>query len=520
MMRFRAGIYFGVVFVLSFLLVACGSSSPSGESFAAMALIEEDRNEEPVVKNEGGEDEKDEQVELFGSISDLVWKDANENGLQDDEEPGISGVEVHLLSSEGEKLDSVLTDDQGLYIFEEVVSGEYALKFKAPEGLLFTLKDQGDDDGVDSDANKEGYTEPFALAPDEHLYNLDAGLVDKYSDIICPLTGLPIEKDRLALIQGEDPLQLRPLLLSISQVPARIRPLAGLSYAPVVFETVQHDGDSRLQVLIYCGMPVVPPDQVGDGEEDIFAFRSARTFYTEIADLFSAGLVYSGATYELHDKLRPYTCSLVVNNAVGDIGGSGIDITRLIELAKRCKLKIGNPDMGVWTFGPPAPGGEPVESFLMHWHQVNQTRWVYDAEAGGYVRYQNSADYEDEFRLTTDRLNGEPIVRQNVVVLITEHKALNRLGSLIEFKLVHHGGFGYLFRDGMKYKICWSAINKDYPDYTGRFRPFLILDCDTKEPINIAYGTMWVNVVDVTTGFGWKGDDWQAYTVLPTYKGP
>lgn len=515
-MRFRAVILFWVVFVLPFLLVACGSSSPSGENFAAMAMIKEDKSEKPVVKNEGGEDEP---VELFGSISDLVWKDTNENGLQDNEELGISGVEVQLLSSEGEKLDSVLTNDQGLYIFEEVKSGEYALKFEAPEGLLFTLMDQGDDDGMDSDANDEGYTNDFALAPDEHINHLDAGLIDKYSNIICPLTGLPIEKDRLALIEGEDPLQLRPLLLSISQVPATVRPLASLSYAPVVFETVQHDGDSRLQVLIYCGMPVVSPDQVGDGEEDIFAFRSARTFYTEIADLFSAGLVYAGATNELHDKLHPYTCSIVVNNTRA-LGGAGIDITRLVELSKRCKLRIGVPDMGVWTFGPPAPGGEPVESFLMHWHHVNQTRWVYDAEAGGYVRYQNSADYEDEFRLTTDRLNGEPIVRQNVLVLITEHKALNRIASLIEFKLVHNGGFGYLFRDGMKFKICWSAINKDYPDYTGRFRPFLILDCATKEPINIAYGTMWVNVVDTTTGFGWKGDDWQAYSVLPTYQGP
>jgi hypothetical protein len=516
MMQFRAIIRFGVVFVLAFLLVACGSSPSSGESFAAMAVIGEDKSEEPIFKSEGGEDKP---VDPLGSISDLVWKDVNGNGLQDEDEPGMSGVEVHLLSSDGKKLDKVLTDDKGLYIFENVTSGEYSLKFKGPEGNLFTLIDQGDDDGLDSDADEKGYTETFTLASGEHLYDLDAGLFDKYSDIICPLTGLPIEYDRLALIDGEDPLQLRPLLLSISQVPAAVRPLATLSYAPVVFETVQHDGDSRLQVLIYCGMPVVAPDQVGDGKEDVFAFRSARTFYTEIADLFSAGLVYAGATYELHDKLRPYTCSIVVNKVAGNIGGAGIDITRLVELAKTCKLRIGNPDMGVWTFGPPAPGGEPVESFLMHYHRVNQTRWVYDAKAGGYVRYQNSADYEDEFRLSTDRLNGEPIVRQNVLVLITEHTALNRIGSLIEFKLVHHGGFGYLLRDGMKYKICWSAINKDYPDYTGRFRPFLILDCATKEPINIAYGTMWVNVVDVTTGFGWDGDDWRAYTVLPSYQG-
>jgi hypothetical protein len=154
----------------------------------------------------------------------------------------------------------------------------------------------------------------------------------------------------------------------------------------------------------------------------------------------------------------------------------------------------------------------------MHYHRVNQTRWVYDAEAGGYVRYQNSADYRDEFRLSTDRLNGEPIVKQNILVLITEHTVRNEAGTIIDFKLTHNGGFGYLLRDRMKYKICWSAINKDYPVYDGRFHPFLILDCATKEPMTLAYGSMWVNVVDVTTGFGWVGDDWQAYMVLPTYQ--
>jgi hypothetical protein len=36
--------------------------------------------------------------------------------------------------------------------------------------------------------------------------------------------------------------------------------------------------------------------------------------------------------------------------------------------------------------------------------------------------------------------------------------------------------------------------------------------------MDIAYGSMWVNVVDVTTGFEWVGDDWRAYTVLPKYQ--
>ncbi|MGD8454756.1 MAG: SdrD B-like domain-containing protein [Anaerolineales bacterium] len=503
----------GFVLMLGVILSAC-DPSPNYDEMETAAPTE---TESASTNPDDGEDEY-EQIEPLGSIGDLVWKDENWNGLQDEGEAGVAGVEVHLLSDDGEEIGSTITDEEGAYSFEGVEAGDYALKVDESEAYILTMMDQGSNEQTDSDVDDGGYTETFSLASDEEIDDLDVGMVDKYSDIICPLTGLPIENERLALIKDENPLQLRPLLLSISQVPARVRPLAGLSYAPVVFETIQHDGDSRLQVLIYCGMPVVPPEQVGDGVEDIFAFRSGRSFYTEIADLFSAGLVYSGATNELHDDLRPYTCQIVVNNVAGNIGGAGLDITRLVELSKTCELNNGVPDMNVWSFGPPAEGGEPVESFLMHYHHVNQTRWVYDAEAGGYVRYQNSADYEDEFRLSTDRLNGEPIVKQNVLVLITEHTVRNQANTIIDFRLTHHGGFGYLLRDGMKYKICWSAINRDYPVYDGRFHPFLILDCATKEPMDIAYGSMWVNVVDVTTGFEWVGDDWRAYTVLPKYQ--
>jgi hypothetical protein len=515
-MRLSVAKLSAALLILMTILAACGSA-PNNDGEVTAPPTEVERVSLGLGK---GENEGVGNEPLTGTISDLVWEDDNWNGLQDDGESGVPGVEVHLLSSDGEGIDSTITDETGLYSFKGVQAGDYTLKVDEPEDQFFTLMDQGKNDQLDSDVNEEGYIQTFSLASGDEKDDLDAGLVNKYSDIICPLTGLPIENERLALIKGKDPLQLRPLLLSISQVPASVRPLAGLSYAPVVFETIQHDGDSRLQVLIYCGMPVVPPDQVGDGEEDIFAFRSGRSFYTEIADLFSAGLLYAGATSEIQDELRPYTCQIVVNHTVGNIGGAGLDITRLAELAKDCKLKNGVPDMNVWTFGPPSPGGEPVESFLMHYNRVNQTRWVYDAEAGGYVRYQNSADYEDEFRLSTDRLNGEPIVRQNVLVLITEHTVRNEANTIIDFKLTHNGGFGYLFRDGLKYKICWSAINKDYPEYDGRFHPFLILDCYTKGPINIAYGNMWVNVVDVTTSFEWVGDDWRAYTVLPTYQGP
>jgi hypothetical protein len=156
----------------------------------------------------------------------------------------------------------------------------------------------------------------------------------------------------------------------------------------------------------------------------------------------------------------------------------------------------------------------------MHYNYLNQTRWIYEPESGGYVRYQNTPSAPNVFTMSTDRLNGQTIVRQNVLVLITPHTVLNQAGSIIDYQLTNNGGFGYLLRDGVKYRICWSTIFGDYPTSSNRYRPFLVLDCMTKEQINLAYGTMWVNVVDTSTGFEWKGGDWWAYHYQPIYQGP
>jgi len=450
-------------------------------------------------------------VMFSGSIGDFVWEDTNNNGIQDEEEPGLPAVTVYLRSTEGKLIGRSVTDQEGFFLFEGVFTGDYYLEFLKPEGYDFTLKDEGEDDRVDSDANEDGYSNYVTLHPGEHRDDVDAGM-DKSP--VCPLTGLPMEDERL--------LTLRPLFLSQSKFPAFVRPLAGLSSSPVVFETVLDAGQTRLQALYYCGYPEAPLERkAGNAVSfDISAVRSARVFYVELAKIFGAGLIYSGASPEVLDDVLPYTCAFAKTAREGDIGSAGLDVSRLIEIAEACQLKFGNTDLAVWQFGPPPPGGEPLEKFLMHHNYSNQTRWIFDPSLSGYVRYQNAPSTPEEFSLSMDRLNEEPIVRQNVLILITQHFVLNSPGTIIDFQLTNHGGYGYLLRDGMKYRICWSTLSRDYQTTSDRYRPFLILDCDTWEPINLAVGKMWVNVVDVTTGFGWEGEYWRAWHYQPTYQSP
>ncbi len=446
-----------------------------------------------------------------GSFGDFVWEDLNGNGLQDEDEPGLEGVEVSLYTTDDTLVDTVVSDANGAYQFENVYMGDYYLKFSLAN-TLFSIQNAGADDTLDSDVNDDGATEAFTLAPGEHNPDVDAGLVYPGQAAVCPLTGLPTDGELL---------DLRPIFISISHFPAQAtRPSTGINSAPVVFETLIDEGMTRLQALFYCGYPEKLPENDGgnaSGSFDISGVRSGRVFYAELAELFGAGLIFGGADPTVYQEISAYQCSLVNNNTPNDIGGAGVDIDRLKEIAENCQHRLGNTDLGVWHFGPAPEGGMAVENFLMYYNYLNQTRWIYDADAGGYVRYQNDPANPEEFSLSTDRLTGEAVVRQNIILLQTPHNVLNRAGTIIDFDLTNEGGYAWLLRDGAIHKVCWSAIFKDYETESNRYRPFLLLDCDTKEPINFAYGSTWVNVVSPAFWFDTQGDFYVAKQPLVSY---
>ena len=84
---------------------------------------------------------------LPASISGYVYHDANDNGIFDVGETGISGVTIELLDSEGNPTGlTAITDFYGYYEFNNVTPGTYSLQEYQPGGYL---------DGKDS-AGSEG----------------------------------------------------------------------------------------------------------------------------------------------------------------------------------------------------------------------------------------------------------------------------------------------------------------------------------------------------------------------------
>ncbi|HDH4826864.1 TPA: carboxypeptidase regulatory-like domain-containing protein, partial [Staphylococcus aureus] len=84
------------------------------------------------------------------NLGDYVWEDTNRNGIQDQDEKGISGVTVTLKDENGNVLKTVTTDADGKYKFTDLDNGNYKVEFTTPEGYTPTSTNTGGNDTVDS----------------------------------------------------------------------------------------------------------------------------------------------------------------------------------------------------------------------------------------------------------------------------------------------------------------------------------------------------------------------------------
>lgn len=103
---------------------------------------------------------------LLGSIGNYVWKDTNNDGIQDASETGVNGVKVILWSANANgqpvsKLDSTVTitnaGNMGYYTFNNLLKNDYIVQIVTstlPQGCVLSTKaNQGTDDAKDSDIN-------------------------------------------------------------------------------------------------------------------------------------------------------------------------------------------------------------------------------------------------------------------------------------------------------------------------------------------------------------------------------
>ncbi|WP_197021577.1 DUF5979 domain-containing protein [Cellulomonas sp. HZM] len=136
-------------------------------------------------------------------IGDRVWFDADQDGVQDADEPSVAGVTVELWDG-ATKLATKVTGADGTYYFSTAdvpgfdPDGSYTVKVVLPStgnlftgdptfgtvpwsAAAFTTAHAGSDDGVDSDASSAGVIPVTVGGPGENDHGFDAGLVANVS---------------------------------------------------------------------------------------------------------------------------------------------------------------------------------------------------------------------------------------------------------------------------------------------------------------------------------------------------
>lgn len=123
------------------------------------------------------------EVELPASLGDRVFNDLNQNGIQDADEPGVADVAINLYGERNLLVANTVTDELGLYKFDQLDPGDYSLKFVLPDSYSFSPLNSGDDPDHDSDADPvDGTTVRFTLQFGQVDLSRDAGIYIETND--------------------------------------------------------------------------------------------------------------------------------------------------------------------------------------------------------------------------------------------------------------------------------------------------------------------------------------------------
>lgn len=315
-------------------------------------------------------------------------------------------------------------------------------------------------------------TEAVALLPTETPTPLPGN--------IAPFTGLPAE--------NEEWLKRRPVMICINNDPVGRSAHYGLSYADLVYEYIV-DGFSMTRLTaMYQSQS---PDRVGP-------VRSARMPNVWMTYMYDGVLACSGGSDEVRYLLKNEVGFPYLDADIDDPSQTryfqsiGTDYRTRIQtspagvrqwLADKGLTKEWSRPGFQFSQEPPPNASGTANTIQIAYPGGNSVAWRYDAALGGYVRSQAG-------QVQTDPANGgQPIVAENVIVMVAEHQLTNivedSLGTKgVDIKLYDFGDFR-IFRDGQMYEGTWRADPENPPRWLG---PGEVL-------VELKPGQSWIQVV-------------------------
>ncbi len=333
----------------------------------------------------------------------------------------------------------------------------------------------------------------------------------KETQAINPLTGLPVS--------NPDNLLLPPALVSVTNFPPTARPQAGLSYSPIVFELYIGDGMTRYLAIFYGDYPhqaSVITSQ--DLEEELTAgmdapmigpVRSGRIPYEHIRKLYNGFIIMASAYSRVADQLNDFVN--VFGSDQSDVNSAMVGVEDIEAIAKDNEDELGDAALGGMEFSEDAPeGGKDAPSLWLYYAFKNQVFWRFNASDGTYHRWQDNADGET-FIEQTDRLTGEPLGFENVVVLLVDHTVEQKYFIDLDLLYVEREK-ALVFRDGKVHEIYWTTKSEEYEQTTGKLRPIRFIDAEGN-PFPLKPGQTWIELIPTHSPI-WETVDSEKYHLL------
>ncbi len=351
--------------------------------------------------------------------------------------------------------------------------------------------------------------------------------LDQFPAGVSPLTGLPVT----------DPanLKLPAVLVSLANFPPSARPLTGLSFAPQVYEIYITEGMTRFLTVFYGDLPTTQsistlrqaqgatlsqaqgvasptalptqPAVIGAFEnpgDGLAGVRSGREAYVPIVNAFPNGCLVAASKSAV---VQVNICRNVFGKDPNNINSAGLTFDQMADLAEANQ----NPNRPVNysgnAFSAQVPaGGQTANRVEVFYSWLNQAQWQFDPTAQTYLRFEDFgvSDKAGQFRQATDRLTGEPVAFENVVVLFVEHVA--RTPTIIDLNMgVGQQGRAVVFRNGQAFTgLTWSMLNETYERTTGLARPVRLRNADGT-PFALAPGHTWFHIA-TTSSAVWATD--------------
>ena len=285
---------------------------------------------------------------------------------------------------------------------------------------------------------------------------------DNFPSYINPLTGL--------LAVNPIALERRPIAMKIPNAPHSVRPQFGISLADQVWEYHLEWGLTRF-VAIFYGNDAIKAGPI----------RSGRIFDAHIMDMYNAILVYNGADARVLDHFsnigQPFDLMVVERECPPlcrddnfpephNLFGNTI---RIHDYVKRNGADDNRYELATnFFYSLGAHGNNIVNRIYINYSYANYAYWDFDPDTERYLRFQGDVnligDQKAIYKQLTDRLNGKPIVADNIVMIFAPHKFFLKSSDteIFEIDLIDSGD-AYVFRNGKAYKAKWERTAKYLP---------------------------------------------------------